>query len=45
MVQERDVIDITAPGRIAIQSGEDGQEAEDTLFINAFNGNICYYCI
>jgi len=31
---------ITAPGRISIQSGEDRQEAEDTLFINAVNGNI-----
>ena len=32
---------ITAPGRISIQSGEDRKEAEDTLFINALNGNIC----
>lgn len=32
---------ITAPGRISIQSGEDKEEAEDTLFINAINGNIC----
>jgi hypothetical protein len=31
---------ITAPGRISIQSGEDKAEAEDTLFINALNGNI-----
>jgi uncharacterized protein (DUF2345 family) len=31
---------ITAPGRISIQSGGDRQEAEDTLFINAWNGNI-----
>ena len=31
---------ITAPGRISIQSGEDRKEAEDTLFINAWNGNI-----
>ena len=31
---------ITAPGRISIQSGQDRQEAEDTLFINALNGNI-----
>jgi uncharacterized protein (DUF2345 family) len=31
---------ITAPGRISIQSGEDRQEAEDTLVINAWNGNI-----
>ena len=32
---------VTAPGRISIQSGEDQKEAEDTLFINALNGNIC----
>jgi uncharacterized protein (DUF2345 family) len=31
---------ITAPGRISIQSGEDKEESEDTLFINAVNGNI-----
>ena len=31
---------ITSPGRISIQSGEDRVEAEDTLFINAVNGNI-----
>ena len=31
---------IIAPGRISIQSGQDRQEAEDTLFINALNGNI-----
>ena len=31
---------ITAPGRISIQSGEDKQEAEDTLLIHTFNGNI-----
>ena len=31
---------ITAPGRISIQSGGDRKEAEDTLFINALNGNI-----
>lgn len=31
---------ITSPGRISIQSGEDKKEAEDTLFINAINGNI-----
>jgi uncharacterized protein (DUF2345 family) len=31
---------ITAPGRISIQSGEDKEEAEDTLFINAVNGNV-----
>lgn len=34
-------VQVTGPGRIAIQSGEDRQEAEDTLFINALNGNIC----
>jgi hypothetical protein len=32
---------VTAPGRISIQSGEDKKEEEDTLFINALNGNIC----
>ena len=31
---------ITAPGRISIESGEDKQEAEDTLLIHTFNGNI-----
>ena len=31
---------ITAPGRISIQSGEDKKEAETTLFINAINGDI-----
>jgi uncharacterized protein (DUF2345 family) len=31
---------ITAPGRISIQSGEDRQEAEDTLLLHTFNGNI-----
>ena len=31
---------ITAPGRISIMSGEDKQEAEDTLMIFAKNGNI-----
>ena len=31
---------ITAPGRISIVSGEDKQEAEDTLVICAKNGNI-----
>ena len=31
---------ITAPGRISIVSGEDKQEAEDTLMIFAKNGNI-----
>lgn len=32
---------VTAPGRISIQSGEDLKEEEDTLFINSLNGNIC----
>ena len=31
---------ITAPGRISIMSGEDREEAEDTLMIFAKNGNI-----
>lgn len=31
---------ITAPGRISIESGVDKQEAEDTLFIHSWNGNI-----
>jgi uncharacterized protein (DUF2345 family) len=31
---------ITAPGRISIESGEDKQEAEDTFLIHTFNGNI-----
>lgn len=31
---------ITAPGRISIESGNDKQEAEDTLFIHSWNGNI-----
>lgn len=31
---------ITAPGRISIESGQDKQEPEDTMFIHTFNGNI-----
>ena len=31
---------ITAPGSISIESGNDKQEAEDTLFIHSWNGNI-----
>lgn len=31
---------VTAPGRISIQSGQDREETEDTLVIHAFNGNI-----
>ena len=31
---------ITAPGRISIESGEDRQEEEDTLVLHTFNGNI-----
>jgi len=30
----------TAPGRISIESGQDSKEAEDTLFIHSWNGNI-----
>jgi len=32
---------ITAPGRITIDAGEDKKEAEDTLMIHSWNGNIC----
>lgn len=31
---------ITAPARISIESGQDSKEAEDTLFIHSWNGNI-----
>lgn len=31
---------VTAPGRISIESGQDSKEAEDTLFIHSWNGNI-----
>lgn len=31
---------ITAPGRISIESGIDKEESEDTLFIHSWNGNI-----
>jgi hypothetical protein len=31
---------ITAPGRVSIESGIDKSEAEDTLFIHSHNGNI-----
>jgi lipopolysaccharide assembly outer membrane protein LptD (OstA) len=31
---------ITAPGRISIESGFDKEESEDTLFIHSHNGNI-----
>jgi hypothetical protein len=31
---------ITAPGRISIESGIDKKEAEDTLFIHSHNGNV-----
>lgn len=31
---------ITAPGRISIESGEDLTETEDSLYIGAWNGNI-----
>jgi hypothetical protein len=39
--QRKGCTQITAPGRIAIESGEDRKEAEDTLFIHSWNGNIC----
>ena len=32
---------ITAPGRITIDAGLDKKEAEDTLMIHSWNGNIC----
>ena len=31
---------ITAPGNISIESGQDKTEGEDTLFIHSWNGNI-----
>lgn len=31
---------VTAPGRISIESGQDRTETEDTLFIHSFNGNV-----
>lgn len=31
---------ITAPGKISIEAGQDAKEAEDTLFIHSWNGNI-----
>jgi len=31
---------ITAPGRISIECGDDKSEGEDTLFIHSWNGNI-----
>lgn len=31
---------ITAPGRISIEAGEDLTEPEDTIFIHTWNGNI-----
>ena len=32
---------VTAPGRITIDAGLDKKEAEDTLMIHSWNGNIC----
>ena len=32
---------VTAPGRISIEAGEDKTETEDTLFIHSWHGNIC----
>lgn len=31
---------VTAPGRISIESGQDSTEAEETLFIHSYNGSI-----
>jgi len=31
---------ITAPGRISIEAGQDKKEAEDSLFIHSYNGNV-----
>lgn len=31
---------ITAPGRVVIESGQDSTESEETLFIHSWNGNI-----
>lgn len=39
--QRKGSTQITAPGRISIESGEDRTETEDTLFIHAWHGNIC----
>lgn len=39
--QRKGCSQITAPGRISIESGEDRNETEDTLFIHAWHGNIC----
>ena len=38
--QRKGSTQITAPGRISIESGIDKTEAEDTLFIHSWNGNI-----
>lgn len=38
--QRKGSTQITAPGRISIESGIDKEEAEDTLFIHSWNGNI-----
>lgn len=39
--QRKGCTQLTAPGRISIESGEDRTETEDTLFIHAWHGNIC----
>lgn len=39
--QRKGCTQVTAPGRISIESGEDRNETEDTLFIHAWHGNIC----
>lgn len=38
--QRKACTQITAPGRISIESGQDSKEAEETLFIHSHNGNI-----
>lgn len=38
--QRKGCTQVTAPGRISIESGEDRTETEDTLFIHSWNGNI-----
>lgn len=39
--QRKGCTQVTAPGRISIEAGEDRTETEDTLFIHAWHGNIC----
>ena len=39
--QRKGCTQLTAPGRISIEAGEDRTETEDTLFIHSWHGNIC----